>query len=174
MKAFFVLAVVLLAATIVGAEPPDLGGRWTLIGESAGPSEGAPRPRIPATAGRGWGREITITPEAGRITIERHQFVANDMQPPMRFVYVLGGRESRNVVNMGLGPQEQVARAALEDGTLVIVSRYAEGTALAAEVKQVFSIDPSRELVVETTRKAGGATSTATARYRRQPPPSLR
>ena len=50
----------------------------------------------------------------------------------------------------------------------MIVSRYAEGTSLAAEVTQVFSIDASRELVVETTRKAGGATSTATARYRRQ------
>jgi hypothetical protein len=167
VNAFFVLAVVLPAA-IVGAEPPGLGGRWALVVESTGSNEGAARPRIPATAGSGWGREITITPEAGRITIERHQFAANDMQPPMRFVYALGGRESRNVVNMGLGPQEQVARAALEDGTLVIVSRYAEGTSLAAEVKQVFSIDPSRELVVETTRKAGGATSTATARYRRQ------
>jgi hypothetical protein len=40
--------------------------------------------------------------------------------------------------------------------------------ALAAEVTQVFSIDRSRELVVETTRRARGAISTATARYRRQ------
>ena len=90
------------------------------------------------------------------------------MQPPLRYVYALGGAESRNVVNMGLGPQEQVARATLDGDTLVIVSRYAEGTPLAAEVRQVFSIDRSRELVVETTRKVGGATSTATARYRRQ------
>ena len=115
-NALFVLAAALVAAT-AGAQPPDLGGRWTLVVESPASSEGAPRPRIPATAGGGWGREITITPEAGRITIERHQFVANDMQPPMRYVYALGGPESRNVVDMGLGPQEQVARAALEDGT---------------------------------------------------------
>ena len=67
---------------------------------------------------------------------------------------------------MGLG-QEQVARAALEGSTLVIVSRYAAGTPLAAEVTQVFSIDRSGEMVVETTRKAGGATTTAPARYRR-------
>jgi hypothetical protein len=161
------LVLALVAAT-VGAQPPDLGGRWTLVVESPGSNEGAPRPRIPATAGGGWGREITITPEAGRITIERHQFAANDMQPPMRYVYALGGPQSRNVVDMGLGPQEQVARATLEGDTLVIVSRYAEGTSLAAEVTQVFSIDRSRELVVETTRRAGGAKSTATARYRRQ------
>jgi arylsulfatase len=167
----FVLAAALTAAA-VAAEPPDLAGRWTLVVES--PKEGAARPRIPATAGSGWGREITITPEAGRITIERHQFAANDMQPPMRFVYALGGPESRNVVHMGRGAQEEVARAALDGSTLVIVSRQAEGTALAADVRQVFALDPSGDLVVETTRTAGGATSTARARYRRQPPPSLR
>ena len=166
-NALFVLAAALVAPS-VGAQPPDLGGRWTQVVESPASREGAARPRIPATAGGGWGREITITPESGRITIERHQFVANDMQPPMRYVYALGGPESRNVVDLGLGPQEQVARATLEGGRLVIVSRYAEGTPLAAEVRQVFSIDRSRELVVETTRKVGGATSTATARYRRQ------
>jgi hypothetical protein len=163
MKALFVLAAALVAPS-VGAQPPDLGGRWTQVVESPASREGAARPRIPATAGGGWGREITITPEAARITIERHQFVANDMQPPMRYVYALGGPESRNVV----------ARAPLEGGRLVIVSRYAAGTSLAAEVTQVFSIDRSGEMVVETTRKAGGATSTATARYRRQSPPSLR
>ena len=167
MNALFVLAAALVAAS-VGAQPPELGGRWTLIVESPVPIDGAARPRIPATAGGGWGREITITQEAERITIERHQFVPNDMQPPLRYVYALGGAESRNVVDMGLGPQEQVARATLEGDRFVIVSRYAEGTPLAAEVTQVFSIDRSRELVVETTRKSGGATSTAKARYRRQ------
>jgi len=167
MNALFVLSAAFVAAT-AGAQTLDLGGRWTLVVESPASSEGTARPRIPATTGGGWGREITITQESTRITIERHQFVANDMQPPLRYVYALGGAESRNVVNMGLGPQEQVARATLDGDTLVIVSRYAEGTPLAAEVRQVFSIDRSRELVVETTRKVGGATSTATARYRRQ------
>ena len=77
------------------------------------------------------------------------------MQPPMRYVYTLGGPESRNVVNMGLGPQEQLARAALEGSTLVIVSRYAAGTPLAAEVTQVFSIDRSGEMVVRPRGSAG-------------------
>jgi hypothetical protein len=170
--ALFVLAAALVAAT-VAAQPPDFGGRWTRVVESpAPPSAGAARPRIPATAGGGWGREMTITAEAERITIERHQFAANDMQPPMRYVYALGGPESRNVVNLGRGAQTEVARAALEGDTLVIVSRHAEGTVVAAEVRQVFALDPSGDLVVETTRTAGGATSTARARYRRQPPPS--
>ena len=105
------------------------------------------------------------------MTIERHQFAEQDAQPPVRYVYVLGAPESRNVVNMGRGPQEQVARAGWQGEALVIASRHAEGSRLAAEVTQVFAIDASGSLVVETTRTAGGATSTTKARYLRQAPP---
>jgi hypothetical protein len=173
------LAVVLFAR-LAAAESPDkwssLGGRWALVVENADPN--APAPHLPATASSGWGHEITITTEDGRVTIERHQFVELDVQPPMRLVYVLG-EESRNVVDMGLGPQEQVARASWNGDTLVITSRHAAGTDLAAEVTQAFSIDADGALVIETTRTASGATSTTSsttssttrARYRRQPPP---
>ena len=112
MNALFVLAAAFVTAT-AGAQTLDLGGRWTLVVESPASSEGTARPRIPATTGGGWGREITITQESTRITIERHQFVANDMQPPLRYVYALGGAESRNVVNMGLG--EATSNAKLAD-----------------------------------------------------------
>jgi hypothetical protein len=166
-----VVAIVLLPLG-AGAEPPDLTGRWALVVENVGSSGGTALPRIPATASSGWGRDITITQAAGRITIERHQFAENDMQPPMRYEYALDGTESRNIVNMGRGPQAQVARAERKGDALVIASRHAEGTALAAEVTHVFSIEPSGELIVETTRVASGAKSTARARYRKQPPPS--
>jgi hypothetical protein len=151
------------------AQAPGLAGRWSLVLEASAPGPAAPR--IPATASSGWGREITITREAGSVAIERHQFAENDLQPPMRYVYALGGAESRNVVNMGRGPQEQVARAEVQGEALVIASRHGVGTPLAAEVRYVFSVDASGDLVVETTRTAGGAASTTKARYRRPPPP---
>jgi hypothetical protein len=160
-----VVLTLLLLARAAAADPSDMAGRWALIVDD--PAAGEAAPRVPATAGSGWGREITITRDDGRITIERHQFVEQDAQPPMRYVYVLGGGDSRNVVDMGRGPQEQVARASFQGGTLVIVSRHADGTDLAAEVTQAFSIDGSGTLVVEVTRTAGGATSTTKARYRR-------
>jgi hypothetical protein len=169
--------VLVLLARLAAAESPDvssnLAGRWTLEVENADPSAPTPPPpHIPATASSGWGREITITREDGRVTIERHQFAEFDLQPPMRYVYELGGAESRNVVNMGRGPQEQVARAEWQGEALVITSRHAADTDVAAEVTQAFSIDPEGALVVETTRTANGATSTTKARYRRQPLPS--
>jgi hypothetical protein len=167
------LAALLLACS-AGAEPPDFSGRWSLVVEEAAAGAAAEPARIPATASSGWGREITITRAAASVTIERHQFVENDIQPPMLFTYALGGAESRNVVDMGRGPQEQVARASLEGGTLVIVTRHPAGTDAAAEVKQVFSVDAAGALVVETTRTAHGLTSTTTSRYRRPPPPAAR
>jgi hypothetical protein len=166
--ALSVLALVSLARG-AAAEPPDLAGRWALIVEEA--ASGAPAPHVPATASSGWGREITITLEGGRVTIERHQFAELDVQPPMLYVYALGGAESRNVVNMGRGPQEQVARAGWKGEVLVIASRHAAGTDLAADVTQELSIDAEGALVVVTTRAANGVASTTKARYRRQPPP---
>ena len=179
----FALALALVAR-LAAAESPDvsssdgsskLSGRWAQVVENADASNAnpsPPAPPIPPTAGSGWGREITITVEGGRVTIERHQFAALDVQPPMLFVYVLGGAESRNVVDMGRGPQEQVARAEWKGEALAITSRHAVGTELAAEVTQAFSIDADGALVVETTRTANGATSTVKARYRRQPLPA--
>jgi hypothetical protein len=181
----YALALVLLAR-LAAAESPDLSsklaGRWTLVVENADPSNAnastaipstaipsAPPRRVPTTAGSGWGGEITIASEDGRVTIERHQFAALDRQPPMRFVYVLGGAESRNVVNMGRGPQEQLARAEWKGERLVITSRHAADTDLAAEVTQAFALDAEGALIVETTRTANGVTSTTKGRYRRQP-----
>jgi hypothetical protein len=165
------LAIVLPARLAIAA-PPDFSGRWSLVVEEPAAGAAAAPVRIPATASSGWGREITITREDGRLTIERHQFVENDAQPPMRFTYALGGAESRNAVNMGRGPQEQVGRASLEGDTLVIASRHHAGSEDAAVVAQVFSVDAAGALVVETKRTAHGVTSTTTARYRRLPPPA--
>jgi hypothetical protein len=151
------------------ADPPDLAGRWTLVAEP--PEAAAPAPPLPVTASSGWGREITIARADGRVSIERHQFAENDMQPPRVLIYRLDGTESRNVVSVGRGPQEQVARAELAGGRLVISSRHAAGTELAAEVRLELRIDGADGLVVETTRTAGGVSSTTRARYRRLPAP---
>jgi hypothetical protein len=160
------LLAVLAVRTAVAA-PPALAGRWALVPASPAPGEAASPPRIPATAGSGWGRDITITLDGPRLTIERHQFSENDLQPPMVYVYALDGADSRNVVNVGRGPQEQTARVEDRGETVVITTRHPPGPAAAALVTQVFSIDAAGALVIETTRTAGASTTTTKARYRR-------
>ena len=72
--------------------------------------------------GTGWGPDITITQDAGTLAIEFARFARSDMQPPTRLVYRLNGAESRNTINMGRGPQEQVSKAGWDGSTLVITT----------------------------------------------------
>ena len=73
--------------------------------------------------GSGWGADITVTQDAAtlddRVT---RSSPASDMQPPLKFVYLLNGSESRNTINMGRGPQEQVSKAAWDGSKLVITT----------------------------------------------------
>lgn len=160
------IALVLLAtAQPAGAQPPpSLAGTWTLVPERAATAD--PPARIPATAGSGWGQTLTITQDDKALTIERAQFSAYDMQAAPRFVYALDGSESRNVVNMGRGPQVHTARVTWKAGALTITARYDPDSPLASEVTYVLSLEPSGELVIETTRGDGPAATTR-SRYRR-------
>jgi predicted metalloprotease with PDZ domain len=144
--------------------PPSFAGRWTV---SPDPPPGAGRSnRTPATAGSGWGSDITITQDAVWLTVRRAEFSRYDLQPPLRFVYALDGSESRNVVNMGRGPQEQVSRSTWRGNSLVITTRHVSAPPAAGEVTHVLSLDESGALVIQTTRGAGNAAATTTTRYR--------
>ncbi len=98
------------------------------------------------------------------------------MQPPMRLTYALDGSESRNTINLGRGPQEILAKAVHQDGTIVITSSYRFDAPQGArtetiEVKQVLSLDPSGSLVVTTTRGGleGAPPSISTTTYKKNP-----
>jgi hypothetical protein len=96
------------------------------------------------------------------------------MQPPLKFVYLLDGSESRNTINMGRGPQEQVSRAVWDRNRLVITTRYSFMPARDAqpttnEVTQILSLAAPASLLVETTRSGamGGPPSTTKTTYRK-------
>jgi hypothetical protein len=112
--AAWLLAAASIAAPGVSAEArraqagrTDFSGRWTLVPEPAG----TPAARATPGMGTGWGPEISIAQDAKALTIEFPTFARGDMQPPTRLVYLLDGSQSRNTINSGRGPQEQVATA---------------------------------------------------------------
>jgi hypothetical protein len=129
---------------------------------------------VSGSPGSGWGTDLTVTQNAATITIEYAQFARGDMQPPARFVYRLDGAESRNIINMGRGPQEQISKAAWDGSRLVITTSHQftagpGGKAMTSEVRQVLSLESPAVLVVETTRSAvmGGQPSTTTTPYKK-------
>jgi hypothetical protein len=152
---------------------PDFSGRWTAPAPPA--ASGIRGVAIePGTLGSGFGAEMTIDHGPARLTVERAQFSPYDMQPPLRFTYALDGSESRNVVNMGRGPQELVSKAAWQDGSLVITTSYRfrnpqTGKTETSDVRQMLSLDGSGSLVVTTTHAGvlGGPSSTSTTTYKK-------
>ncbi len=120
------------------------------------------------------------------MTIEYARFARSDMQPPTRLVYWLNGSESRNSINMGRGPQEQVSNAAWT-GQLVITTVHTftvsssrdsarsakappgDKTAMTSETRYVLWLESPAALAIETTHSGvlGGPPLTAKAVYRK-------
>src|SRR6188472_1300507 len=97
--------LVLAFLALVGAQAkPDFSGRWTSdpdpAAAAAQPARGggvptAGRGAPPADLGSGWGSTITVTQAATSLAVEYAFFTRGDMQPPLKFVYVLDGSESK-------------------------------------------------------------------------------
>jgi hypothetical protein len=153
------------------AQPlPDFSGRWIAVPEPAATGDNL----AAGPLGSGWGNEVTLTQNATTLTVERAQFSAYDMQPPMQFSYTLDGAENRIILNMGRGPQETLVKTLRQDASLVITTSYRvplpdDGRPETVEMTQVLSLDAPGSLVVTTTLTGlkGGTSSTSTTRYKK-------
>ena len=168
-----VAAAVLFAASVAAQTPPNFSGRWILAPNPTSATQGGGR-GAPGTMGSGWGADITVTQDASTLTIEYAQFARGDMQPPMKFVYLLNGSESRNTINMGRGPQEQVSKIAWDGSKVVITTLHTfktpqSGETMTSEITQVLSLESPASLVVDTTRSAvmGGQPTTTKTMYKK-------
>jgi hypothetical protein len=124
--------------------------------------------------GSGWGSNITITQDAGRLTVEYAFFARGDMQPPLKFVFALDGSETKNSVMMGRGIQTQTSKTAWDGDRLVITTAHSfenpsNGQPMTSEVKQTLSLESPASLIVETTRSGvlGGPPATVRTVYRK-------
>ena len=116
-----------------------------------------------------------MTQDAVALAVQYTYFHPREVQPPFVFRYRLDGTPSRNTVNLGRGPQEQVSRASFEGTALVITTTHAftnplNGQAMTSETRQVLTLESSTLLVIETTRSAvmGGKASTTKTAYNRK------
>jgi hypothetical protein len=168
------VAVLLCAASLTAQTPVNFSGRWVVAPNPPPPAAQRGGRTVSGSAGSGWGADITLAQDTEKLTVEYAQFTRADMQPPIRLVYRLNGSESRNTINMGRGPQEQVSRAAWEGPTLVITTTHTftdpqTGRPATSETKHVLLLESPTSLVVETTRGAalGGQPSTTKTIYRK-------
>ena len=177
------LAVYAFAAMVLGmaghaqTQPPDFSGQW--IAESAAapaPTPGKPGPPPRGDMGGGWGSPLTITQDQTRLLVEQRLFSNYDLQPPLRFVYMLDGSESRNTTMGGHASQTRVSRASWDGQVLRVVTQYpgidpSTGKPFTTEVTTRVSLRSPTELLVESTRAGvlGGQPTTGRTVYRKNP-----
>ena len=166
-----VAALILVSASAAAQPPADFSGKWQLVPETS-PAANSPR-AVPAI-GTGWGSDITITQDATTVAIEFVTYGRYDMQPPTRLVYRLDGTESKNILNTGRGPQEQVSKAAWDKTrlTLTTARTFSDGPSgkpATITTTQTISLESPGTLVVETTHGAalGGKPSTSRSVYKK-------
>ena len=174
-----VAALLLFGARVAGQSPPDFSGSWIVVSESAasGATMGSAPPTLSAQGnmGSGWPSEIQLTQDATTLTLQFTYFHPRDIQAPFVFKYLLDGPASRNAINLGRGPQEQVSKTTRQGDSLVITTTHAfthplNGQAMTSETRQVLTLASPTQLVIETTRSAvmGGKSSTTKTTYSRK------
>ena len=164
--------------TLAWSATPDLSGKWTVVApaRAAGAAQGSAPPSLSALGdmGSGWGSPLTLRQDAATLTVEYTYFHPRDVQPTLRFGYRLDGAESRNVANLGRGPQLQVSRAAWHGDRLVITTTHEfvnprDGRTLTCETRQTLWLENADTLVIETWRSGvlGGKASTTRTTWMR-------
>jgi hypothetical protein len=150
------LALTLIA--LLGLQAPDFSGHWIAETPAAQkPEPGTPAPAPRGDMGSGWGTPITITQTPTELVVEHPLFSRYDLQPPLRFVYRLDEKESRNTLMAGHETQTRVSRSAWEGQTLVIVTSYPgidpdSGKPFTTMVTQRVSLASPTQLIIEAVR----------------------
>jgi len=146
-----------LVSAPIAQTPPSFAGKWTLVPDAAAPAGG----------GRGMGglgQTATITQDANTLTIVR-----TTQMGEFTSTYKLDGSESKNTLNMQGNAIEQVSTAKWDASKLKINTKMDfQGTPV--ETSLVLSLDPTGNLVVESTRpdfQGGGAPVTTKMTYKK-------
>jgi hypothetical protein len=144
----------LLAVGVAAQSPPSFAGKWTVVPDPAGGGRGG---------FGGIGQSATITQDATSMTIAR-----TTQMGEFTSVYKLDGSESKNTLNIQGNAVEQLSTAKWDAGKLIVVTKMSfDGNPV--EVSMTMALDPSGNLLVETTRPdfQSGAPVTTKTTYKK-------
>ena len=156
----------LLAFSVAAQSPPSFAGKWSAVPDPAG--RHADRQRAGGAGGGrggfgGIGQSATITQDAASMTIVR-----TTQMGEFTSVYKLDGSESKNTLNIQGNAVEQLSTAKWDAGKLIVVTKMSfDGNPV--EVSMTMALDPSGNLLVETTRPdfQSGAPVTTKTTYKK-------
>ncbi len=159
---------------------PDFSGSWsTTVLHTVSVINRLDQPLV-ATLGSGWGDKISIKHIVNHLEVKKVVFTPREIQPLVRYNYILDGSQSKNVINMGRTGKPTISTAVWEENRLVITTSYPfqnsrNGKWHESKVTQTLWLQPATKtpwepmLVVETTRSSAfnGNSSTNRTIYNR-------
>ncbi len=103
---------------------PDFSGSWStaILSSSAPTGRSAPIPI--ASLGSGWGDKISIVHKKNQLEIERVFFVPREIQPLIKYRYILDGTETENKITIGRTSKPTKSTSKWVNNRLVITTIY--------------------------------------------------
>jgi hypothetical protein len=134
---------------------PNFSGKWTQVVDPAAQ---------PTGRGRGFGglgQVVTATQDEKTLTV-----VTTTQIGEVKAVYNLDGSETRNPITFNGQTVERTSKAKWDGAKLILIS-VSNFNGNAAETTQVWSVDGSGTLTVESTNNFSGTPTTAKAQYKK-------
>ena len=162
-------SIVAMAVMASNAMAQSMAGTWNMVPDpnaaaagGGGGGGGGGRGGRGGGGGACGGATFTITQDAKMMSCSRMQ---GDVE--MKAMYMLDGSESKNMVAGRGGQTEQVSKA-MKMGAAVMISRSQDVGGTMIEIKQMFSMDATGNLWIETTRPGqDGSPMTTKVQYKK-------
>ena len=157
LSALVVLTLVAGSAAMLAQTPskPNFAGKWTLV----------PDPNSPAPTGRGrgggLGQAFSIEQNDKTVTV-----ISTGAQGETKAVYNLDGSDSKNPLNVNGNAIDRVSNVKW-DGAKLVITTTTNFNGNALESTQVWSLDATGNLLVESTSSFTGTPTTTKSTYKK-------
>ena len=155
LSAVGILTLVVAAATTIAQSRPSFAGKWTLVPD---PNAAGGRGR----GGMGLGAEFTVSQDEKTLTTVS----TNAQVGEIKAVYNLDGSESKNPLSFGGQSVDRVSKVKWDGSKLVITTTTNFG-GNTAESTQIWALDASGNLLIESTSNFTGTPTTTKTTYKK-------
>ncbi|WP_430935841.1 sulfatase-like hydrolase/transferase [Saccharicrinis sp. 156] len=153
-------------STFTALPNPDFTGSWSTAElHTVSVINRIEKPEVPAL-GSGWGDEISIIHQADQLEIERVIFIPREIQPLIKYRYMLDGSTTENNNTMGRSMRPTISKTRWQENRLVITTlipyqhpktgKWIESKMTQTMWLEAPTISPwEPTLIVETMRDSG-------------------
>ena len=152
-----ILALVFAGASMSAQSKPVFAGKWTMVPDPNAAAAGGGR-----GMGGGLGQEFTAVQDDKTLTVTTN----NPQLGELKTVYNLDGSESKNPLNFGGQTVDRVSKVKW-DGAKLVITTTISFNGNPTETTQIWMLDGSGNLVVESSSNFTGTPTTSKITYKK-------